>query len=246
MIAHRTPADRSGCAALVSSGATVFEVDVMLAADDEIVLSHDIPFFTAVPWLRHDGLKRLSVTRHPVGPPLAAVAELLPPHVEMLLDLKCDRGTEAFRLVRKLLTLDLDPSRCFVSSKNWRSMEEMEREGFRTWRSVAHSWALRGLLEDDASPGYAVTVRHSLLTGGEGGTIEKLHRLGKVMAWTVNDPQRAIDLVAAGVDGVTSDLPEVFTAMRESTAAQPGQEAAVDLRAPVAMVADGTELDRPA
>ncbi len=221
----------------MSSGANVFEVDVMLAADDEIVLSHDIPFFTAVPWLRHDGLKRLSLTRHPVGPPLEAVAELLPPNVEMLLDLKCDRGTEAFRLVRKLLTLDLDPSRCFVSSKNWRSMEEMEREGFRTWRSVAHSWALRGLLEDDARPGYAVTVRHSLLTPR---TIGKLHRLGQVMAWTVNDPQRAIELVAAGVDGVTSDRPEVFTAMRE------GAKAVVDVRAPAAVVADGTEIDRSA
>jgi glycerophosphoryl diester phosphodiesterase len=243
MIAHRTPADRPSCEALVSSGANVFEVDVMLAAGDEIVLSHDIPFFTTVPWFRHDGVRRFTVARHPAGPPLEAVAELLPPQVKILLDLKCDRGTEAFRLVRKLLTLDLDPSRCFVSSKNWRSMEEMEREGFRTWRSVAHSWALRGLLENDATPGYAVTVRHSLLTGGEGGTIEKLHRLGRVMAWTVNDPRRAIDLVAAGVDGVTSDLPEVFTAMREHAAAE---KPAVDVREPAVAVADGAEADRPA
>ncbi|GAB3269281.1 glycerophosphodiester phosphodiesterase [Kineosporia babensis] len=212
MIAHRTPADRNGCQALVNSGANVFEVDLMLAADDEIVLSHDIPFLTSLPWFRHDGL-RLMFGRHPSGPPLEAVAELLPPEVEMLLDLKCDRGTEAFRLVRKLLTLELDPARCYVSSKNWRSLEELEREGFRTWRSVAHPWALRSLLEDDAVPGYAVTVRHPMLTAGPEGSIERLQRLGKVMAWTVNDPRRANELVAAGVDGVTSDRPEVFSAM---------------------------------
>ncbi|MBT0773832.1 glycerophosphodiester phosphodiesterase [Kineosporia sp. J2-2] len=209
MIAHRTPAERSGCEALVAAGANVFEVDVMLAADDEIVLSHDIPFLTGLPWFRHDAW-RFSFSRHPAGPPLEAVAELLPPHVEILLDLKCDRGTEAFRLVRKLLTLGLDPARCHASSKNWRSLEELEREGFRTWRSVASPWALRSLLEDDAAPGHAVTVRHPYLTPD---TIDRLHRLGRVMAWTVNDPQRALELVAAGVDGVTSDLPEVFTAM---------------------------------
>ena len=221
MIAHRTPADRTSCEALVASGANVFEVDLMLAADDEIVLSHDIPFLTSVPWLRHDGL-RFMFGRHPVGPPLAAVAELLPPEVEMLLDLKCDRGTEAFRLVRKLLTLGLDPARCYVSSKNWRSMEELEREGFRTWRSVAHPWALKGLLEDGAAPGYAVTVRHPLLTSGPNGTIERLQRLGKVMAWTVNDPQRAGELVQAGVDGVTSDLPAVFSSMSAEVARRAG------------------------
>jgi len=237
MIAHRTPADRPSCEALAASGANVFEVDVMLAADDEIVLSHDIPFLTAAPWFRHDGL-RMMVSRHPAGPPLEAVAEMLPPQVEMLFDLKCDRGTEAFRLVRKLLTLGLDPSRCYVSSKNWRSLEELEREGFRTWRSVAHSWALRGLLHDDAAPGYAVTVRHSLLTGGEGGTVERLHRLGKVMAWTVNDPRRAAELVEAGVDGVTSDLAEVFGSMREKPT--------IDVREPAVVVADGGETDHPA
>lgn len=226
MIAHRTPADRPSCEALVSSGANVFEVDLMLAQDDEIVLSHDIPFLTALPWFRHDG-PRLMFGRHPVGPPLEAVAELLPPQVEMLLDLKCDRGTEAFRLVRKLLTLDLDPARCFVSSKNWRSLEELEREGFRTWRSVADPWSLRSLLEDDAAPGYAVTVRHAMLTSQ---TVQQLQRLGKVMAWTVNDPRRALQLAEFGIDGVTSDLPAVFTALSNRV---------IDLREP-------TEAERQA
>ncbi len=77
MIAHRTPADRGSCEALVSSGANVFEVDVMLAADDEIVISHDIPFLVTLPWFRHDGL-RLSLSRHPLGPPVEAVVDLLP------------------------------------------------------------------------------------------------------------------------------------------------------------------------
>ncbi|GAB6900196.1 glycerophosphodiester phosphodiesterase [Kineosporia succinea] len=224
MIAHRTPADRGSCEALVSSGANVFEVDVMLAADDEIVISHDIPFLVTLPWFRHDGL-RLSLSRHPLGPPVEAVVDLLPKQVEIMLDLKCDRGTEAFRLVRKVLTLGLDPSRCYVSSKNWRSLEELEREGFRTWRSVAHPWALRGLLDDGKST-YATTVRHPLLTPG---TLERLQQLGRVMAWTVNDPQRAVELVEMGVDGVTSDLPEVFSAIRA-----PMGDVVVDLREQVA------------
>ncbi|GAA3609840.1 hypothetical protein GCM10022223_27390 [Kineosporia mesophila] len=225
LIAHRTPADRPGCEALVSAGANVFEVDVMLAADDEIVLSHDIPLLTRLPWFRHDGL-RFSLSRHPVGPPLEAVADLLPPHVEILLDLKCDRGTEAFRLVRKVLTLGLDPSRCYASSKNWRSLEELEREGFRTWRSVAHPLALCSLL-DEGKPAYATTVRHPLLTPA---SLERLRPLGQVMAWTVNDPRRAVELAGLGVDGVTSDLPAVFRAI-----SGPMKDDVVDVRDPAAV-----------
>jgi hypothetical protein len=58
----------------------------------------------------------------------------------------------------------------------------------------------------------------------------------------VNDPQRAVDLVAAGVDGVTSDRTDVFTAMRERAVAG---KPAVDGREPAAVVADGVEVDRP-
>ena len=66
-----------------------------------------------------------------------------------------------------------------------------------------------------SSPTFAVTVRHPYLTPE---TIERLRRDGKVMAWTVNDPRRALELAAAGVDGITSDLPQVFRALAPTQA----------------------------
>lgn len=181
----------------------------MLAQNDRIVVSHQVPVAIALPWFRHDGPHPV-LGRHPVGPALEEVVDILPAGAQILLDLKCDRGGEAARLVRRILGFGLDPARVHISSRNWRSMEPLTRAGFRTWRSVAHPLSLRVLLESRARPGYAVTVRHPMLTRG---TIERLQRLGRVMAWTVNDPVVANRLVDAGVDGVTSDRAEVFTAM---------------------------------
>jgi len=210
-IAHRTPSGRAECQALADGGAGVFELDLMLAADDRIVVSHEVPLLTAVPWLRHDG-PRPAFGRYPTGPPLEAVLDALPAGVEVLLDLKCDRGAEAARLVRRVLGFGLDPARCHVSSRNWASMRPLADAGFRTWCSIAHPLSLRAALEGRAA-GYAVTVRYPMLTAA---VVDRLHRLGKVMAWTVNDPDRARALVEAGVDGITSDRAEVFAALRSA------------------------------
>jgi len=58
----------------------------------------------------------------------------------------------------------------------------------------------------------AVTVRHTLL---ERQTIARLHQLvPQVIAWTVNDVDRALRLRDAGVDGITTDSPDVLAALR--------------------------------
>jgi glycerophosphoryl diester phosphodiesterase len=55
-------------------------------------------------------------------------------------------------------------------------------------------------------------VRHTLL---ERQTIARLHQLvPQVIAWTVNDVDRALRLRDAGVDGITTDSPEVLAALR--------------------------------
>ena len=56
----------------------------------------------------------------------------------------------------------------------------------------------------------AIHPHHSSLTGGDGARriVDVMHEAGlEVNVWTVNDPQRMLEMAAAGVDGIISDDP---------------------------------------
>lgn len=54
-----------------------------------------------------------------------------------------------------------------------------------------------------AVQGCALDVEHSLITRAR---VAEVHALGtRLLAWTVNEPQRAAELLAWGVDGITTD-----------------------------------------
>jgi glycerophosphoryl diester phosphodiesterase len=56
----------------------------------------------------------------------------------------------------------------------------------------------------------AIHPHHSLLMSGDGARrlVDILHEARlEVNVWTVNDPQRMLELAAAGVDGIITDDP---------------------------------------
>jgi glycerophosphoryl diester phosphodiesterase len=206
-IAHRTPATRERCAALGAAGATVFEIDVQ-AAGDELVVSHYLPVHPLLPRVRRDRTRFTVRRRGRLEVALAAAIEALPAGAEVLLDLKSDRGPAAHALVEHILATGPDPARCYASTKGWATLPALAAGGYRTWRTIGDPAALNAALAMPEIPDHAVTVRHTLLNAE---VVAKLReRVPRVMTWTVNDPARAREVLALGVDGVTTDSVDVL------------------------------------
>ena len=84
-VAHRTPADAIGIAALAAAGATVFEVDVRLLGG-HLRVTHFQPLLRGVPLVQHDNWRlRLGPPR---APHLSDVLALVPEGCE---DIKVER-----------------------------------------------------------------------------------------------------------------------------------------------------------
>lgn len=206
-IAHRTPVNAVRCADLAAAGVSVFEVDVQTRGG-ELVVSHYLPVTALLPRLRRDRWSLTWRDRARTERPLAEAVAALPARAEVLLDLKTDIGPDAEALASRVVAEGPDPDRCHVSTKGWATLEVLAAGGYRTWRTIADQPALDRALGHDTLPDHAVTVRHRLLSDR---VVAALHARGpRVMAWTVNAPARVAELAAMGVDGITSDSPDVL------------------------------------
>ncbi len=209
-IAHRTPATRERCAALGAAGATVFEIDVQTFGE-ELVVSHYLPLHPLLPRVRRDRARFTVRKRGRMEVALAATVDALPAGAEVLLDLKADRGPAAHALVERIVAGGPDPARCYASTKGWDTLPALAAAGYRTWRTIADPGTLTAALALPEIPDHAVTVRHTLLTAE---VVTALRERGpRVMTWTVNDVGRARELMALGVDGITTDSPDVLRAV---------------------------------
>ena len=206
-IAHRTPATRERCAVLGAAGATVFEIDIQ-SIGEELVVSHYLPVHPRLPRLRRDRVRFTVRRRGRLEPALAATVEALPAGAEILLDLKADSGPAAHALVERVVAHGPDPARCYASTKGWATLPALTAAGYRTWRTIGDPAALRAALALPEIPDHAVTVRHTLLTPAVMTALRD--RVPRVMTWTVNDLARARQVMALGVDGVTTDSVDVL------------------------------------
>lgn len=219
VVAHKMQVAHATADDFAAAGADVFEIDLQLAGTG-LVSSHAIPLFSGpalLTPLRHDG-RRFSWSREPIGDPLATILSRVPAGARALLDLKSERGTQAFTLAARVAAAGLDPARILASSKHWSSLSLVAEAGFGIWRSVSSPFGLRRLLAQKervcAPAGSGVTIRHPYLTRE---LVAELKRFGLVVAWTVNDVRLALRLVEWGVDGVTTDRPEVMRAVRAAS-----------------------------
>jgi glycerophosphoryl diester phosphodiesterase len=208
LVAHRTPPSREGCERLAAEGAQVFEIDVQVDALDRLVVSHFQPFGGGL--LQRDNWRFRWHTGATRDPRVSDMADAVPNDCLLLLDLKEKTADRRARLVTAIAESLPDRARFRICSPRPDDLAELRSAGFRTWRTVGERRELSAVLDGDELADDAVTIRHSLLTEA---LIARLHQLvPQVIAWTVNDAERARQLRQLGVDGLTTDRPSVLRA----------------------------------
>jgi glycerophosphoryl diester phosphodiesterase len=147
-------------------------------------------------------LRRVPSAHHGLEELLEATAHH---DVGIFLDLK-NGGREAAILLRRTLAARPQPPRVVASSQQWRTLRAMrelnpEVDTFYSIDVRAKLDLFLSVVERDTRP-RGVSCRHGLLNPR---TIGQLHQRGLlVVAWTVDDLDRAHQLVEWGVDGLTT------------------------------------------
>lgn len=203
-VAHRAPVTAAGCAALQHAGATVFELDVQLAAAGAVV-SHYLPLPAPLTRWERDNWRVRRDRAHGQDEPLAVALDRIPAGAGVLLDLKeADAGTR-HRLATQLIeeTRDVLASRAwFVSTDSPAELELLANAGFAAWHTARDRRSLQLLLTGPLQAD-GVSVRHTLL---DQRNVARLRdQVDDVVAWTVNSTARARDLLDIGVTGITTD-----------------------------------------
>lgn len=209
LVAHRSPRSADACQAVADAGATVFEIDVQVWGG-RLVVSHYLPIM-GTPF-RRDGWRVVRGWNPRHEPPLADVAELVPRDRVVLLDLKEeDPGRRADLLAAIVATLPAS-GRYLACTSIVEDLDVLRDKGFHTWRTIGDQRQLDAVVACGAIADDAVTVNHTLLSRD---VVDRLHSLtSTVVAWTVNDAQRARWLRDVGVDGLTTDSVAVMRAVR--------------------------------
>jgi glycerophosphoryl diester phosphodiesterase len=130
---------------------------------------------------------------------LAATAE----DTELVLDLKGPRKQLAELVLRELPPY-LDTRRFTVCARWWRLLEPFEATPVRRIHSVGNARQLRQMLRRFASQRLEGVSIHERLADSE--TMASLREIADViMAWPVNEPERARTLLRLGVAGLITD-----------------------------------------
>jgi glycerophosphoryl diester phosphodiesterase len=123
----------------------------------------------------------------------------------IFLDLK-NGGSGAAKLLRRMLSLNPHPERIVASSQQWATLRAIRESvpGVDAFYSIdvrAKLDLFMSVADRDTRP-RGISCRHSLLSER---VVRTLHDRGiLVVAWTVDDMERAHELVSWGVDGLTT------------------------------------------
>jgi glycerophosphoryl diester phosphodiesterase len=210
LVAHRAgnhPADIEPAAAV----ADTIEVDVHLFRRRLEVRHAKVLLPTAIQW------ERWWIDLHPTPPPtLDEILDEVPPGTAVWLDLK---GLTS-RLARRILAdIPLGPE-VTMSSRSWWTLRRPRADGFRTMRSVGSRWqrlAVCGIRR--WSPTDGIVVDERLL---DAEWIARLRRRSTmIVAWGVDDMERATALIGAGVVGLILDDLDLIRGLAECRADGP-------------------------
>lgn len=187
------------------------EADIWLRSGD-VFVNHARPLGPLPYTLGSDGLRRNDADRVNVGELLAAVEGC----AQLVLDLRSWFGDPAPDIMRALHPLK-DRSHLLVSCESWAIADRLRvwLPDLRVAYSIRSEGQLRRYIQGRMGDGLletSVMVRHTLLRSA--GEVESLQRWAAgVGVWTVDDVDRARQLVAWGVDSLTSNELAVLAAL---------------------------------
>ena len=212
LVAHRTPSSRAACERLAAAGADVFEADIQIDRHERLVVSHYLPLGGRL--LERDNWRIRWHTAARRDPELAHLTTgVVPERSLVLLDLKETSIEARTRLVSTIAGTLIERDRFRVCSPYADDLRVLRDKGFRTWRTVRDREEMAGVRADGELEDDAVTIRHSLLTPD---LLSRLHdQVPNVVAWTINDVDRARRMRDLGVDGVTTDRAAVMRALSQ-------------------------------
>jgi glycerophosphoryl diester phosphodiesterase len=211
VVAHRAGNSRKGVYRALEDGADYLEVDLwwhrgVYEARHEHSL-HPLPF-----WWDHWFIRRAP----PQPVTLPDFMRLVECRAGLFLDMKSGSAPSAARELTRALHSVEHPVPVKVSSQHWNILRWGRRhsnliELFFSVDDPVKLTLLLSVAEDEAIEG--CSVAHWLL---DQAAVSALQERGlKVFAWTVDDPQRARQLVEFGVDGIiTNAVAPVADALR--------------------------------
>ncbi|MCB0874261.1 MAG: glycerophosphodiester phosphodiesterase [Actinobacteria bacterium] len=200
VVAHQAGNDLGLLAEALEQGITAVEVDVYLHRG-VVEVRHDrrVPGLPLLwrGWLR---FARLGGPFHTLRDVLAAT----PRETLLLIDIK--GGGPVGPAVAEVLAAD-GPRRTAVCGRVWRHLEPfLGNDDIPALFSVGNDRELQRLWSN--GPVEGVSIRHTLL---DADLLARLEReAGPVWCWTVNDPDRAVELRGLGVTGIISDRPDAI------------------------------------
>jgi len=212
-----------------------FELDTMICGSGELVVIHDWDLMrlagvegrvAETPWSELSGL---DVGSHHspefLGegiPLLADVLREISPRVLINIEVKADRSTDNGRVADKLVALLAEQGledRVIVTSfsplmleavrlRNAAILRGQIYRGFSAYEdnSFVEKLVLSKLLFNGKAQPDLLMMDHQR---AEPRYVRRMKRRGyRVFTWTVNEPERALELFAMGVDGVITDYPD--------------------------------------
>ncbi len=186
------------------------EADVWVHGDD-LLAHHERPLGPLPLLLGWGGFQRRSSVLS-----LHAILEARAGHADVVVDLRSWFGDPAPELARALAD-EATRSRVCVTCEDWSIADRVRAwlPGIRIGYSIRTEAQLRAyLVQRDAGvlSETAVAIRHTLLhTPDEVALLRE--RARRVNAWTVDDVDRAMQLVSWGVDEITSNHVTVLNAL---------------------------------
>lgn len=227
IIAHRgasrrAPENTIGAFTLARElGSDAVELDVRTSADGVLVVHHDphLPDGRALCETNHADLPATVPT---LDDALDACGDLVV-NVEVKNDPREPdhdptgrRAIDTARLLTRRIAAGSAPAKFLVSSFDRATIDIVHREEPRVGTAllVVAVDDTTSLCADLAAHGHvAVHPHHASVTGSD---VDAAHRAGiRVNVWTCDDPVRMTELIAWGIDGICTNVPDVGIAVRD-------------------------------
>ena len=205
--------------AAVERGADAIELDVHSSADSEIFVHHDERIADG-PRISRSTAAELAQVRLSNGEPLPTLQQALMAigdRLSVFVELKTLRPAADARLLA-VLAAGPNPSGYAIHGFDHRLVRRVGEKEPRLVRGVlSGSYAVRPLAALADTGATDLWQEQSLI---DLSLVTAAHAAkARVLAWTVNEPDRMLELIALGVDGLCSNYPDLARTTADSLAA---------------------------